>query len=155
MVKNFLLVMLAIVTIMGMVLIGKIIIFPLIWANQAIEVVQEEVSPRELLRKYEWFKDAAASLDQKRANISTYESRLVALERSYNGDPRSKWAREDREQFNLWVSEIAGTKGAYNLLASEYNAQMSKINWAFTNVGMLPKGATNPLPREFKPYIIN
>jgi len=29
---------------------------------------------------------------------------------------------------------------------------MAKFNWAFANVGELPKGADRPLPREFKPY---
>ena len=37
-------------------------------------------------------------------------------------------------------------------LAAEYNAQMAKFNWAFTNQGKLPAGATEVLPREFKPY---
>ncbi len=66
--------------------------------------------------------------------------------------PRNKWPREDREQYNLWQSEVAGIKASYNTLAAEYNAQMSKMNWRFTNVGELPKGAETPLPREFKPY---
>jgi len=48
---------------------------------------------------------------------------------------------------------VAGIKASYNQLAAEYNAGMVKINWRYTNVGDLPPGSTEPLPREFKPYI--
>jgi len=71
----------------------------------------------------------------------------------YGSAARKEWAREDREQFNVWSSEVAGVKASYNSLAAEYNAQMAKMNWRFTNVGMLPQGATQPLPREYKPYV--
>jgi len=57
-----------------------------------------------------------------------------------------------REQVGLWQSEVAGITASYNALAADYNAQMSKINYRFCNVGDLPRGATDPLPREFKPY---
>ena len=63
-----------------------------------------------------------------------------------------QWPREDREQFNLWEQEVAGIKASYNMLAADYNAQMAKFNWAFAERGKLPEGATDPLPREYKPY---
>jgi hypothetical protein len=49
-------------------------------------------------------------------------------------------------------AEISGMKASFNDLAAEYNAAMVKINFAFINVGQLPQGATEALPREFKPY---
>jgi hypothetical protein len=116
-------------------------------------VVQKEFYPNALLRKYEWFKDASASLDKKIADIEVYSSRFQALESSYAGQPRTAWAREDREQWAVWQSEVAGVKASYNGLAAEYNAQMVKFNWRFTNVGDLPPGSTMPLPREYKPYV--
>jgi hypothetical protein len=75
------------------------------------------------------------------------------MKKDYDGKPRSEWAREDREQNNLNQEELAGLKMSYNTLAGEYNSAMSKLNWSFCNVGELPAGATEPLPREFKPYI--
>src|SRR3990167_6246123 len=95
------------------------------WFGEAARVTQEEFGPRAMLEKYETYKDFA----------------------------RQKWPREDREQYNVWSSEVAGVKASYNTLAAEYNAQMAKFNWRFANVGELPKGADKPLPREFKPYI--
>ncbi len=123
------------------------------WFGEAAKVAQDEFGPQAMLKKYEWFKDAAAQLDKKRADIAVYESRIKAMEASYQGAARQNWAREDREQYNVWQSEIAGVKASYNALAAEYNAAMAKFNWRFANKDDLPPGATEPLPREFKPYV--
>jgi hypothetical protein len=122
------------------------------WFGEAEQVAREEFGPRELLRKYEWFKDAAAMLDKKQADVAVYDGRLKSIIETYTGMSRSQWPREDREQYNIWSSEVAGIKASYNMLAAEYNANMAKFNWRFTNAGDLPKGAETPLPREFKPY---
>lgn len=118
------------------------------YAGEAVAVARHEFSPTEMLKRYSWFKDAAAALDAKSATIGRIRSECKLLE----GTPRSDWAREDRQQWNVWQSELTGTIGSYNLLAADYNAAMAKFNYAFTNVGDLPKGATVLLPREFKPY---
>lgn len=103
--------------------------------NEAANVAQSELGPAALLKKYTWFKDAAASLDAKRADIAVYESMA------------SKHGNSE-----LADSEVAGMKASYNRLAAEYNAAMSKINYRFCNVGDLPPGA-EPLPREFRNYV--
>jgi hypothetical protein len=121
--------------------------------GQAMDVAIDEVGPKALLKKYQWFKDASAQLDKKTADIKVYESRFKSMEDGYKGTPRVQWPRDDREQYNLWQSEVAGIKASYNGLAAEYNSNMSKINWAFCNKGELPKGADQPLPREYKPYV--
>ncbi len=117
------------------------------------EVARKEFSARTLLDRYEWFKDAAAALDAKLASLEVYKARRKALADGYAGKTRSEWAREDREQANLWEQEVAGLKSSYNRLASEYNAAMAKENFRFTNQGRLPEGASKPLPREYKPYL--
>lgn len=123
--------------------------------DNAVETAHEQFDPSVLLKKYEWFKDAAAALDKKNADMRVYAARLKTLEESYKGSPRRTWARDDREQYNIWASEEAGVKASFNQVAAEYNAQMAKFNYRFTNVGDLPGGATDPLPREFKPYQTN
>lgn len=122
------------------------------WFQEAAEVSREEFGPRALLQKYEWFKDASAQLDKKQADIGVYESRLDALEAAYDGVGRADWDRVDKQQSNLWRAELAGVIASYNGLAAEYNAEMSKFNWRFANVGDLPRGATQALPREYRPY---
>jgi hypothetical protein len=113
------------------------------WIGEAQKVARQEFGPSAMLKKYEWFKDAAAQLDKKRADIRVYEQRL---KEPVTAD------RLDREQRNLWLTELAGVKASYNGLAAEYNAQMAKFNWSFANAGQLPQGASDPLPREYKPY---
>lgn len=122
------------------------------YAGEAAEVAYEETSPRALLKKYEWFKDAAADLDAKHATIKVYDQRSKDLEADYEETPRKDWPRDDRQQMSQWNTEKAGVVASYNSLASEYNSQMAKINYAFTNVGELPKGAEKPLPREYREY---
>jgi hypothetical protein len=123
------------------------------WFGEAAKVAQDEFGPEAMLKKYEWFKDASAQLDKKRADITVYESRMTAMADGYKNLPRQNWPREDREQYNVWSSEVAGVKASYNQLAAEYNSQMAKFNWRFANAGELPKGADTPLPREYAPYV--
>ena len=117
-----------------------------------VNTAYKEFKPSELLRKYEWFKDVSAQLDKKRANINVYNTRIVSLKTDYEGAKRSDWDRTDKETMSLWNQELAGVKASYNGLAAEYNSQMSKLNWRFTNVGDLPAGQTAVLPREHRTY---
>ena len=121
-------------------------------AHNAIDTAADQIEPRELLRKYVWFKDAAAALDKQHANIEVYAKRFASLKADYEGKPRSAWSREDREQYNIWLSEETGIQAAYNNLAAEYNSAMSQIQFRFCNVGQLPQGATQVLPREYRAY---
>jgi hypothetical protein len=123
------------------------------WFREAATVAREEFGPGELLRKYEWFKDAAANLDGMRSNIEIYAGRITRMKEDYRQTARSDWDRTDKEQMSLWEQEVAGVKAAYNGLAADYNAQMAKFNWRFCNAGELPEGATEVLPREFRTYI--
>jgi hypothetical protein len=125
------------------------------WFREAGQVLKEEFGPREMLRKYEWFKDASAQLDKKVADVEVYASRISTMNETYSGLKRNEWPREDREQMNVWASEVAGVKASFNTLAAEYNSQMAKFNWRFANAGQLPEGATEALPREYKPYVVN
>lgn len=120
--------------------------------GEAAQVAKEEFGPRAMLKKYEWFKDAAAQLDKKKADIDVYKARIDSLKADYEGVKRKDWARSDTEQMHIWNAEFAGVKASYNSLAAQYNSQMSKFNWSFTNAGDLPKGATEVLPREYRAY---
>ncbi len=125
------------------------------WFSEGAKVIKEEFGPREALRKYEWFKDVAAQLDKKQADMQVYSSRLKSQDDAYVGTPRKDWPRDEREQRSVWEAEVSGVKASYNGLAAEYNAQMAKFNWRFAEAGSLPRGADVPLPREYKPYSTN
>lgn len=114
-------------------------------ADEVAAVAQHEFGAKESLRKYEWLKDAAQHLQEKKATIEVYGKRLDSMKEEYAGRPRSEWARDDREQWSIWASELTGIKASFNQLAAQYNAQMSKFNWKYAS------GET-PLPREFTTY---
>lgn len=128
--------------------------YALSYFGEAGAVIKEELGPRALLKKYEWFKDTSASLDAKGADIQIYHSKIVRMEKDYEGATRKDWDRTDKESLNIWYQELAGIKSSYNSLAAQYNAQMAKIHWRFCNAGDLPEGATQVLPREFREYVI-
>lgn len=125
--------------------------------NNGINTAYQQFKPEELLRKYEWFKDASAQCEAKSADLQVYEQRFADLKSSYGADSlkRRNWARDDVDQWNIWQSEYTGIKASYNDLASQYNAAMAKFNYAFCNKGSMPDGSMQPLPREYKPYINN
>lgn len=106
-------------------------------------VIKEQYSPSAMLKKYEYFKDLAAAIDEKRATIDVYKSRLGMI--------------KDQEGFEYQqtTSEMMGLISMHNSLCSEYNSAMSKFNYAFCNKGELPASNLEPLPREIKPYILS
>jgi hypothetical protein len=116
------------------------------------ETVYKEVSPQALLKKYEWFKNASAELDKKKADIDVFAARKASIAETYGKDA-TKWPRDVRETLAQSSTELAGIKSSFNSLAAEYNAQMAKINWRFCNIGDLPEGATVALPRDYKTYV--
>ena len=120
--------------------------------DQGQRVITKKFGPEEQFAHYEWYKDASAQLESKLATLGVYEKRFKTLEAAYAGQPRGKWARDDREQWSIWMTERSGIAASYNDLASQWNAAMAKINWRYCNVGDLPAGETKPLPREYRPY---
>jgi hypothetical protein len=49
------------------------------WTGRAVQLVSDQVDPYELQRKYELFKDEAAQLNKKAADIRVYEHRFKAF----------------------------------------------------------------------------
>ena len=114
----------------------------MIQCKDAKETAYNEFKVSALLKKYEYFKDLSAAIDKKRADIEVYQTEIS----SYNKD-------DDKFYIEQRKSELLGIIAMHNQLCAEYNSAMSKFNYRFTNVGDLPEGAIEPLPREYKPYI--
>ena len=118
------------------------LLFLAIQCKDAKETAYNEFKVSTLLKKYEYFKDLSAAIDKKRADIEVYQTEIS----SYNKD-------DDKFYIEQRKSELLGIIVMHNQLCAEYNSAMSKFNYRFTNVGDLPEGAVEPLPREYKPYI--
>jgi hypothetical protein len=141
----------------GLMLAAIVSVSGCAWLSNSAQTAYQETAPSTLLEKYTWFKEASASLDNKKATIEVFEAKIVALNNSYAGMNRTEWRREDLEQYNQWISEQIGVKASYNTLAAQYNARMVEINWAFCNQGDMPKGLEGQpaLPREYRSYIVS
>ena len=118
------------------------------WFSEAADVARGELGPRAMLKKYELFKDRASALESKLASIEVQQAVIDKMEAD-----KATWQRVDKETYYQRCAELSGMKASYNQLAATYNADMSKENYRFANVGELPKGADRPLPREFKVYL--
>lgn len=134
----------------GLLLVGTIIIMLISltcnMCKDTSRTIQKEYAPSALLKKYEYFKDLSAAIDEKDANIQIYRSELTSYKVV---DKDDKFYYEQRK------SELFGIISIRNSLAATYNSQMSKFNWRFTNKGDLPASNLEPLPREYKPYILS
>lgn len=111
------------------------------YIQETKEVTWQETRPKVLLQKYMYFKDLSSTIDNQRANLIVYQEELKD----------STLIGEYKQQRK---SEAIGIVMNYNSLVAKYNAEMSKINYAFCNVGQLPQSNLEPLPREFKPFIL-
>lgn len=123
-----------------------------IW-NDSIKTVQKEFAPSALLKKYEYFKDLSAAIDKKRADVDIYTE---ALQEYY--DSSGKMLATDKEtKFYIEQrrSELLGIISVHNQLCSDYNGAMAKFNYRFTNKGDVPASNLEPLPREYRPYILS
>ena len=49
------------------------------FVGEVAQVVREEVSPRAVQEKYEWFKRSKAAMDAKLASIEVYKSQVEAV----------------------------------------------------------------------------
>lgn len=132
----------------GVSVVFGVISYALGWFSEAGKVAQEQFGPAALLKKYESFKDMSAQLDARLSTIKVHENKVAKMEAD-----KANWTRPDKEAYYIKVDELAGIKAAFNNLAAEYNSNMAKDNYAFTNVGRLPQGAKDPLPREYKTYL--
>ena len=144
---------LVISAILAFLVVAPIGLFGLNWLSKAVNVVAEQVDPQRLLREYETFKEIHAALTSRRQGIDVLQSRVSTFMQDYEGVSRKDIPRDDRNALTQMRSERAGMVLMFNDLAADYNARMAKVNFRFCNVGDLPQGVTEPLPRNYVLYL--
>ena len=65
--------------------------------SDAANVAHNEFGASALLKKYEWFKDAAYQLEAKSQNIQVYNEKISSMRKDYEGVPRKDWDRTDKD----------------------------------------------------------
>lgn len=144
---------LIVVGVLSLFVVVPVVGFGLNWFGKAMSVASEQLDPRRLLREYETFKEIHASLASKKQGIDVLQARVDTFMADYEGVARKDIPRDDRNALTQMRSERSGMVLIFNDLAANYNARMSKINFRFCNVGDLPQGATEPLPRSYVLYV--
>lgn len=71
------------------------------YISDAQNTVFQQTKASAVLKKYEWFKDAAAQLESFDATIKVQQKRLEFLE-----SDRANWTRDDRQNWNQISNEI-------------------------------------------------
>ena len=92
--------------------------------TEAATVAKQEFGPQAMLKKYEWFKNAASEIRKKQADVSMYQAKIDRMA-SVDGLDRT-----EREKLMIWEQELLGVRASLNGLVAEYNAQSSKFNWS-------------------------
>lgn len=131
------------ITMLAILTLSFPMMFMLGMCSEATAVAKKEFGPSAMLKKYEYFKDISAAIDEKRATIDVYKSQLQGIK------------NQESFQYEQSQIEMMGLISMHNRLCSEYNSAMSKFNYAFCNKGTLPETNLAPLPREMKPYILS
>jgi len=144
---------LVVLGILALLVVAPIGLFGFNWLSSAFNVVAQQVDPQRLLREYETFKEIHAVLASRKQGIDVLQSRVSTFMEDYEGVSRKDIPRDDRNALTQMRSERAGMVLMFNDLAADYNARMAKINFRFCNVGDLPQGATEPLPRNYVLYL--
>ena len=90
----------------------SVIVYGLGWFGETARVTQEEFGPRAMLEKYEWFKDAAAQLEKKQADITVYDGRIttmnfsVSSSRTPPSNPETKGETKMKKTLAVLVSVV-------------------------------------------------
>ncbi|MDD4409317.1 MAG: hypothetical protein PHW52_01550 [Candidatus Pacebacteria bacterium] len=136
-------------------IIFMLVFFGVVWftviAGETVQVAHDQLGPKAILVKYEWFKDMSAALDSKLSTIDAYNSQLREIE-VMDGQDRKNWPDGDLNTYNSVTSARLGLIGLYNNEAAQYNSNMAKVNYYWANAGNLPQGG-KALPKEYRRYI--
>lgn len=132
-------------------IIGLMFLSIVYWSSayysDAQNTVFNQTKASAVLKKYEWFKSAAAQISALDASIKIQQKTVTFLE-----SERATWTRDDKQNWHQATVELAGIKAGYNNLVAEYNAAMASANWKFCNIGDLPAGATEVMRKEYAIY---
>lgn len=137
------------ITLAAIAAIGLFTIVPTCsrYTNDAGNAIFSELSPTQLNRKYEWFKDAHSKLASLQAQVDFKKELVAEIKAETSGRAKT---RDELQLAGQYSQELQGITAAYNNLAAEYNSEMSKFHTAFLNAGTMPKGSE--LPREVISY---
>src|SRR3989344_8903020 len=114
--------------------------------------VTQEYGPRSTIEIFDWFEDTAAKIHKKQRDILIYESFLKRLRDSYGDKLPEHWAANERDQLFTWSREVIAIKYEQDVLAREFNTEMTDPLWELVNGIREAKAQVTAIPRLFMTY---
>lgn len=119
-----------VVLIFVLIIVGRLVLFPLWVANKMIDmttgVVDRTLDPDFALQNYEWFKlrhENVQATDQKIVNAKSMIEQFKS-----DAGPRTGWSFEDKNESSRLNSVLLGLENHRASLVAEYNAKSRMMN---------------------------
>lgn len=130
----------------AVIALGSIVTRSLGWWGEAADTAQQELGPKAMLKKYEWFVDQSSRIAQMDANVDLYAKRVAGVDTQYAsyGADKTAWPPTIQMQYNrdrsIARDDLVAVVALRNGIVREYNAQSEKFNWKLFNAKSdLPK----------------
>ena len=123
-------IILIIVVIAGVVTVGRIVLFPLWFANKAMDtvtgVIDRTLDPDNAIQNYEWFK-------QMYEDIQATDNKIVNAEMTTeqfkeDAGPRENWGFEDKNEHSRLNTVVLGLRNHRESMVAQYNARSRMVN---------------------------
>lgn len=120
-----------------LILVGRLVLFPLFVARKIIDaatgVVERTLDPDNVIYNYEWFK---LKYEGYLATENKIENAKAALE-TFKADagPRDKWSFEDKNESSRLSSVLLGLQNYIEDIKAEYNAKSRMVNRSIFKAG--------------------
>lgn len=126
-----------IMVIMAIVIVGRIVLFPLWVASRAIDsasgVIDRTLDPDNVIQNYEWFKQVYEDVDATDRKIENAKMALSVFVESAGS--RGDWSHEDKTEHSRLNTVILGLRNFRTDLVAQYNARSRMVNRAIFKAG--------------------
>lgn len=126
-----------IMIIMVIVIVGRVVLFPLWIASKVIDsasgVITRTLDPDNIIQNYEWFKQVYEDVDATDRKIENAGMALSVFAESAGS--REGWSHEDKTEHARLNTIILGLRNFRTDLVAQYNARSRMVNRAIFKAG--------------------
>ena len=126
-----------IILIVVLVIVGRIVLFPLFVVSKVIDagagIVTRTLDPDNIIYNYEWFKLKYEEYLATENKIKNAQFTLALFKT--DAGPRDKWSFEDKNESSRLNSIVLGLKNYIEDVVAEYNAKSRMVNRSIFKAG--------------------
>jgi len=120
-----------------LVVVGRIVLFPLFVASKVIDaatgVVERTLDPDNVIYNYEWFKLKYENYLATENKIKNAKATLETFKT--DAGPRDKWSFEDKTESSRLSAIVLGLENYIEDIVAEYNAKSRMVNRSIFKAG--------------------